>query len=734
LTVLPENVPQILRERDQWIVWRAERKQPTNGKPPEKPWDKIPVDARTGANASTTNPRTWTDFATAFKTYSDMPKIYSGLGYVLAREDESGIDIDGCRNLVTGELTPEARSIVADLNSYVEASPSGTGIRIFAFGSPKPKGAKRKRKSYEIYDLNSPRYLTVTGHRLPGSPTTLEHRREAIDRYYRKYVLGDDGGNPAGAPPAGAPPADAPPVDAEEHAPPKATAEVEEVITLGCDAANGDKFRRLWKGDWESVRKGNGEPLYPTQSEADMGFARLLVFYTGDNWELFDRCFRASGLYRDKWDRLGEATFRKALAATTEFHEWPHRLDDAVEAIVGGYMPSGNGEAAATEPAVTPSGNGRTTAEFVAEIAAATAGREKPATTKLPKWTEGISAADLDRETVEIEFLADKLLTVMPTVIGGRLKSLKTLTMLDLAISLASGTKFLGRWQCRKVSVALWSGESGRAVLQNAIRRISAAKGMVPPEDLTLHFTLPKLHDEDDVKTLAELIRRDNRKAVFIDPAYLCLLDRDTAGRAGNVFVMGNVLRPLTEVITDTKCLVGLCHHFGKWTGSHIDYEPAELGELSQAGMAEWAGNWLLLARRAPYLDDGQHKLFLTAGNRCGQAYRLAVDVDEGPMDEKGMFRTQWRVQVSNVVAAEVADKVERMNGKTQSDKTKIAAALQLLGRKASAKEIAKASKVRQTGGEPGRSLDVLCDEGKARKITERNRQNKDTIYYEWTG
>jgi hypothetical protein len=407
------------------------------------------------------------------------------------------------------------------------------------------------------------------------------------------------------------------------------------------------------------------------------------------------------------------------------------RLDATVEETVKpAVLPQASGDNdKATEPA-KPAENGQTTAEFVSEIAGLTKGKGTAKAT-MPKWTEGVSAADLDSENIDLEFLVEKLLTVMPTVIGGRFKSLKTLVMLDLAISLASGTKFLNRWQCRKVSVALWSGESGRAVIQNAVRRISASKGISPPAGLTLHFCLPQLHDENDVRLLAELIRRDGRKAVFLDPAYLCLLDRDTAGKASNVFVMGNALRPVTEVIGDTGCLVGLCHHFGKWTASNADYSPPELGELSQAGMAEWAGNWLLLSRRAPYLDDGQHKLYLTAGNRCGQAYRLAVDVDEGPMDERGTFRTAWKVRVDNLTAAQVADKLERVEVRATDREEKVLTALAKLGRKATATEVSQIAGIRRGEDGPKPILDLLAGEGKVLKTVGTNRQNREVEYYE---
>ena len=52
-----------------------------------------------------------------------------------------------------------------------------------------------------------------------------------------------------------------------------------------------------------------------------------------------------------------------------------------------------------------------------------------------------------------MEYLVDRLLAAMPTVIGGRFKTLKTLIMLDLVVSMSSGTRFLNKWKCQKVKV-----------------------------------------------------------------------------------------------------------------------------------------------------------------------------------------------------------------------------------------------------------------------------------------
>ena len=99
-----------------------------------------------------------------------------GLGFIL-RDDLIGVDLDGCRDIETGEIAEWATKIIDLLDSYTEISPSGTGIRIFCKGQPQPKGSYRRKGDIEIYDCNSPRYLTVTGWHLDETPTTIEPRQ-----------------------------------------------------------------------------------------------------------------------------------------------------------------------------------------------------------------------------------------------------------------------------------------------------------------------------------------------------------------------------------------------------------------------------------------------------------------------------------------------------------------------------------------------------------------------------
>lgn len=143
-----DNIPEELRRRRQWIMWKLEER---NGKE-----TKVPYIAGGVGKASTTNSETWRTFEEAIAAL--RTGRYSGIGFVFSSGDSyAGVDLDECRDPETGELEEWAKNIVRDLDSYAEASPSGTGVHIIVRG----KAPNKKRGRVEAY--SSERYFTMTG-------------------------------------------------------------------------------------------------------------------------------------------------------------------------------------------------------------------------------------------------------------------------------------------------------------------------------------------------------------------------------------------------------------------------------------------------------------------------------------------------------------------------------------------------------------------------------------------
>ena len=182
-TLNVEGIPESLRELPQWVGWTFGER---NGKP-----TKIPINARTGTYASTTDPSTWSTFEAALARYQNDDQV-AGIGFVFTKDAGIvGIDLDHCRNPDGGELEPWARIIVQGVDTFTEVSQSGTGLHLYAYAKMPADGNKRTTKSengevggIEAYAVG--RFFTVTGEHLLGTPTVIEARQNPLDNLYRE--------------------------------------------------------------------------------------------------------------------------------------------------------------------------------------------------------------------------------------------------------------------------------------------------------------------------------------------------------------------------------------------------------------------------------------------------------------------------------------------------------------------------------------------------------------------
>lgn len=170
-----DNIPAILKKRNQWVVWKQVQ-VPGRMKP-----TKVPFSARTGAEASSTDPETWSSFDDVVGYYRSHPDT-AGIGFVFNERDPyCGIDLDEC--ITDGQVSPEAQALIDDLASYSEVSPSGNGVKIIIVGT-KPEDAKCQSKKIkgmsriEIYD--HARFFTITGQIVPGTPNQVIQQQDKL--------------------------------------------------------------------------------------------------------------------------------------------------------------------------------------------------------------------------------------------------------------------------------------------------------------------------------------------------------------------------------------------------------------------------------------------------------------------------------------------------------------------------------------------------------------------------
>ncbi|MGZ3184382.1 MAG: AAA family ATPase [Telluria sp.] len=166
-------IPQALREQRRWAPWRAV----WNAK--KQKYDKVPHRAdRPEYGISSAKPEQWFSYETALAAFRRNPQQFAGIGYVMTgAHGITGVDLDHC--VEGGAVAPWALDVVAQLGSYTEISPSGTGLRVMVLGEVSTDWVNHD-VGIEIYGGNEARFLTVTGEHLAGSPADVRAPREGV--------------------------------------------------------------------------------------------------------------------------------------------------------------------------------------------------------------------------------------------------------------------------------------------------------------------------------------------------------------------------------------------------------------------------------------------------------------------------------------------------------------------------------------------------------------------------
>lgn len=277
-----------------------------------------------------------------------------------------------------------------------------------------------------------------------------------------------------------------------------------------------------------------------------------------------------------------------------------------------------------------------------------------------------ITAAELATSVYQIEYLIERVLVAgQPCIFAGPKKALKTTLLVAMAVALARGCDFLGRFkitQARRVLVM--SGESGIATLQETAKRICKWYGFdlaALGDSFILSYDLPQVARFDHLDALAEFLRGDEIEVVIIDPAYLSLPCDDVA----NLFAVGGLLGNLSRVCQQEGVTLCVAHHTRKTVAN--PYEPPELENIAFAGFQEFARQWILIGRREKYQHGtGSHRLWLATGGSAGHSGLWACDIEEG-----SNTAVEGRTFDCSIKSAEAAIN----DAKTRDEETKAAAA-----------------------------------------------------------
>lgn len=191
------GIPDELKERKQWVLWRHELRTAKDG---SVRWQKMPKQPDE-SNAASDDPGSWLPFHTAYAVYQANRNLFDGIGFVFSADDPyTGVDLDACRNPETELLTDWATDITSRLNSYCEVSPSGQGVKLIVRASLRhlvaadktgksahPKGVTTfGEKTPEVALYDERRFWCLTGNRLDFAD--IEPRQAEVDALFAEYI------------------------------------------------------------------------------------------------------------------------------------------------------------------------------------------------------------------------------------------------------------------------------------------------------------------------------------------------------------------------------------------------------------------------------------------------------------------------------------------------------------------------------------------------------------------
>lgn len=291
------NIPDELKQLNNWCVWKFEKR---NGKR-----TKIPFNAETGEFAKSNDKSTWSSYETAVNA-----KGVDGIGFFF-EPPYLGIDIDDIDDdLHRFKQGDKLDNIVSEFNeafkSYTEVSPSGNGLHIIVKG--KIPGSRRRKGNIEMYD--SGRFFTMTGKNIGKYKDVTEVSEQVFKTIYNKYLPDNTIKYPT-------------------------TNNYQQNIH---NLSEIDVINEIYKSKqaklFDDLMKGNYEPYYTSHSEADMALANILAFWCAKDYSQMDSIFRQSNLYRDKWDEkrknstYGEQTLFKAINEANNIYTPKQQTDD----------------------------------------------------------------------------------------------------------------------------------------------------------------------------------------------------------------------------------------------------------------------------------------------------------------------------------------------------------------------------------------------------------------------
>ena len=276
-----------------------------------------------------------------------------------------------------------------------------------------------------------------------------------------------------------------------------------------------------------------------SQSEADQAFCNLLAFWTDNNPIGIDQIFRESKLYRDKWERedYREGTIKKAIELRQQ--QAKNDFEDLSENYTSKGIP-------------------------IVHIA--------------------------DVKSVPVEFQIDKIWPIKSVgFMSGQPGICKTWLAWDIAVSIASGTKLFGFYQCKRGKVLAFNAEDNPSMITKGRIEALAHHKRLNIRDLELNLLdIPSifLNDAETQKQFEITVSQYKPDFIILDPLRnVHSLDEDKATE-----MSAKLLHFLRDINRKYSCsILMVCHDKKPSKGNGQDRASQVRGTSALAGWRDVA-------------------------------------------------------------------------------------------------------------------------------------------------
>jgi hypothetical protein len=187
-------------------------------------------------------------------------------------------------------------------------------------------------------------------------------------------------------------------------------------------------------------------------------------------------------------------------------------------------------------------------------------------------------------------------------MIAGPSKARKTFLLIDLALSVATGSSWLG-WKTTKTPVLYLNLELANWAFQRRLNWIMDAKGLDNASKcFTWHLRGYRANFRDLFKRIETFIKNDGIGMVIIDPVYKLdqgVYDENTAKD------VGQRLTDFEEFCRVTGAAMVFAHHFAKGNSA------AKVAEDRASGSGVWARDPDALLSMTPHSDDDDETMVI---------------------------------------------------------------------------------------------------------------------------